>query len=188
MVAFRRLSPVNDAEWRMEVTARNWLGEIREVTKFSWQGCIPRSTYYGYERSGLGKDRKAEMFLDVATGVVRIEGRRRPGEYQTDGNITDKLSQTLALQCMLARGDEVLQMQVADESGVDQVRYRRLGTEWLETPAGKVNAIKVEKIRAPDSARRTVLWFAVDHDYDLVQMVQHENDKQYRMIIRSFAE
>lgn len=186
--AERSLEQRKDGIWQMRVSADNWLGEVSEDTRFNWSECIPQSRYYGYNRKGMGSKRKAELFLNQQTGEARAIRASRERNFPITHETTDKLSQTLALQCMLSRGDMALEMDVADEKGLDRVSYRQLGEEWLDTPAGKFRTVKLERIRSEDAERQTLLWFATDHDYALVQMIQREDGKQHTMVLRNITE
>ncbi len=186
--AERRLEQHQDGSWRMRVSADNWLGAISEATRFNWAECIPQTQYYGYRREGLGSKRKAELYLDQNAGQARAIRASREKQFPISQHTTDKLSQTLALQCMLSRGDMALELDVADERGMDRVQYRQLGEEWLETPAGKFRTVKLERVREQGSDRQTLLWFAQDHDYALVQMIQREDGKQHTMVLRDQSE
>ena len=185
--AERRLRVDKNGNWHMKVSADNWLGEITEDTIFSWDDCIPQSSYYGYKRVGLGKERRAEVHMNRGTGEARVIKAKKENVYPITAATTDKLSQTLALQCMLSRGDMALELDIADERGLDRIQYRREGEEWLKTPAGKIRAVKLERVRDSGSDRRTLLWFARDYDYSLVQMIQEEDGKQHTLVIRSLS-
>lgn len=174
--------------WYMHVGADNWLGEISENTAFYWDSCTPQSSFYRYKRVGLGKERLAEMEFDQLEGEARVVRAGKRSRYAITPTTTDKLSQTLALQCMLSRGDMALELDIADERGLDHVVYRRMGNEVLRTPAGTFNTVKVERVREPGSDRKTLLWFAPEHDFALVQMVQHEDDKTHTLVINSLTD
>ena len=183
--AERRLRQLDDGLWQMEVEAGALIGRVREVTRFRWDQCTPQTTRYTYLREGLGQKRSAQVVLDRDTGMAqatRTNGKSR--EYPIAESTTDKLSQTLALQCMLSRGDRELVVDVADEKGREQQRYRRDGEEVLQTPAGPLRAVRLVRERS-DSSRQTWLWFAVDHNFALVKLVQEEDNQRHEMLIRS---
>lgn len=187
--AERKLEQSKDGSWRMLVSADNWLGEVSEATRFNWSDCIPQTSYYGYSREGLGRARKAELYLDQNLGQARaMRTSKQQKHFPITTTTTDKLSQTLALQCMLSRGDMALELDVADERGMDHVQYRHLGEETLKTPAGQFRAVKLEVVRETGSDRQTLLWFAPDYDFALVQMIQREAGKQHTMVLRDFSE
>lgn len=186
VTAERRLRQIDDTTWQMEVEAGNLLGRIREVTRFSWHQCTPQTTRYSYLREGLGQKREATLTLDRSTGMAlstRSNGKVR--EYPISITTTDKLSQTLALQCMLQRGDQDLVVDVADEKGREQERYSRDGEEILQTPAGQLRTVRLLREQDEDQGRRTWLWFAADHNFSLVKLVQEEDNQRHEMVIRS---
>ena len=172
ITAERRLRQLDDGSWQMEVEAGALIGKVREITEFRWDQCTPQTTRYSYLREGLGQKRKALLVLDRETGTAlatRTNGQQR--QYPIADSTTDKLSQTLALQCMLSRGDADLVVDVADDKGREQQRYRRDGEEILQTPAGALRAVRLVRERT-DNDRQTWLWFAADHNFALVKLVQ----------------
>jgi len=187
ITAERRLKADHNGIWHMNVSADNWLGEITESTAFSWQSCVPQSSQYRYKRVGLGKEKYAVVAFDQAAGEAHVRRDDKRKSYPITGTTTDKLSQTLALQCMLSRGDMALELDIADESGLDRIQYRRVGEEVLNTPAGKFSTVKVERVRETGSDRETLMWFATDQQYALVQMVQREDDKTHTLVIRKLS-
>lgn len=188
IAAERRLKVDANGIWHMSVSADNWLGEITESTAFSWQSCVPQSSQYRYKRVGLGKEKYAVVAFDQAAGEAHVRRDDRRKSYPITGTTTDKLSQTLALQCMLSRGDMALELDIADESGLDRIRYRRVGEEILNTPAGKFSTVKIERVREAGNDRETLMWFATDQQYALVQMVQREDDKTHTLVIRNLSD
>ena len=185
ITAERRLRQLDDGSWQMEVEAGALIGKVREITEFRWDQCTPQTTRYSYLREGLGQKRKALLVLDRETGTAlatRTNGQQR--QYPIADSTTDKLSQTLALQCMLSRGDADLVVDVADDKGREQQRYRRDGEEILQTPAGALRAVRLVRERT-DNDRQTWLWFAADHNFALVKLVQEEDNQRHEMLIRS---
>lgn len=183
--AERTLAAAGDGTWIMQLKARNWLGEIRETTRFRWNGCLPETLSWEYQRTGLGANRRAAIVIDPDKGTVEVTERDRPPRsYPLPGPSTDKVSQVLALQCMLERGERPLRFPVADEDGVEQVRYVIRARERIETPAGRLPVLRLELIREPDSGRTTTLWFAPGMNHALVRMVQQEDDHRHQLTIQ----
>lgn len=185
--AERRLRQLDDNTWQMVVEAKNLIGRVREVTQFQWHQCTPQTTSYSYLREGLGQKRKARLTLDRDNGIatsVRANGKVR--KYPITATTTDKLSQTLALQCMLQRGDEELVLDVADEKGREQEHYIIDGEETLQTPAGPLRTVRLLRDRDDsDDGRKTWLWFAADHNFSLVKLVQEEDNQRHEMLIQA---
>ncbi|PKM22842.1 MAG: DUF3108 domain-containing protein [Gammaproteobacteria bacterium HGW-Gammaproteobacteria-14] len=184
--AERKLRQLDDNRWQMSVEAKNLLGRVREVTLFSWSECTPQTTHYSYLRQGLGQKKEATLTLDRSR--QRANSKNSNGttrRYPIDDHTTDKLSQTLALQCMLQRGDQTLSIDVADERGRETLRYHIHGEENLTTPAGLFRTVKISRIREKTHGRQTWLWFAPDYDFALVKLVQEEDNQRHEMVIRS---
>ncbi len=99
--------------------------------------------------------------------------------------VQDKSSYQLALQRDVAEGKTSMSYQVLDGDDLDTYDFRVLGEEKVDTMAGTVDAIKVERVRDPTQSKRiTVLWFAKDWDFLLVRLQQVESDgKEYQIIL-----
>ncbi len=98
---------------------------------------------------------------------------------------TDKIALTLALQCRLQQGDQNMVLNVADERGVEKQRFQVEGNENLEIDGDEVATVKVRRVRAPNSDRQTWLWFAPEHGYTLVQLVQKNDDGRHVMTLET---
>jgi hypothetical protein len=184
--AERRLRRIDEHTWEMQVEARNLIGRIRETTRFGWAECTPLTTRYSYLRQGFGQKREAQLTLDRQQNTASLQRTRGSDKhYAITADTTDKLSQTLALQCMLQRGDTELALDVADERGREIQHYRIEGEELLSTQAGPLRTLRIARNRDDDRGRETRLWFAIDHQYALVKLVQEEDNQRHEMVIRS---
>ncbi|MFP1682908.1 DUF3108 domain-containing protein [Alloalcanivorax sp. C16-1] len=184
--ATRSLTAAGDGTWKMEVLASNFLGEIRETSVFAWEGCVPVTRYYSYRRAGLGRVKTAELRIDATSGEATSErSKHDPYRYKTDGNATDDIALPLALQCMLLKGERAMTLAVADERGVETQRYQVEGKEAVEIDGKEVTATKVRRVRDDDSGRQTWLWFAPDHDFALVQLVQRNDDGRHVLTLEN---
>ena len=100
--------------------------------------------------------------------------------------LVDKSTYQLVLQHDVAAGKKSMSYQVIDGDEVETYDFRVLGEEKVETKAGTVDAIKVERVRDPtQSNRKTTLWFAKDWGYLLVRLNQVEKDgKEYQIMLK----
>lgn len=184
--ATRSLAPADAGTWKMEVAARNFLGEIRETSIFQWRGCVPTTRYYGYRRAGLGRVKTAELRVDPASRLVTSErAGREPRQYRAPAAATDDIALPLALQCMLLKGEREMTLAVADERGVETHRYQVDGEETLDIGGEKVASVKVRRVRGKNSGRETWLWFAPRHQYALVQLVQRNEDGRHVLTLEN---
>ena len=97
----------------------------------------------------------------------------------------DKSTYQLALQRDVAAGKKSMSYQVVEGEDVDTYDFRVLGPEKVETKAGSIDAIKVERVRDPTKNKRTtVMWFAPKWDSLLVRLQQVETDgKEYNIML-----
>lgn len=183
IAAERRLTRLDAETWQLELVASNLLGSIRETSRFTWSGCVPRAQEYRYLREGLGRKREAVVRLDHDAGLARVQHSRH-GEldYAIGPDTTDKLALSLGLQCRLREGGPLV-FDVAEEKRRSEHRFVVEGEELLETPAGELRTVRVLRDRGENSERQTRLWFAVDRDYALVRLVQEEDGKRHELMI-----
>ncbi|MCK0152180.1 DUF3108 domain-containing protein [Alcanivorax sp. S6407] len=186
ITATRTLRQVQGGLWKMEVSAKNWLGEIRETALFNWQSCTPQSSYYGYLRKGLGRVKEATLHLNRETGVAASErsGKARLN-YPISDTATDELSVSLALQCALERGDKDIELDVADEKSVEKQRFQVVGEDILKIDGERLKTVKVQRVREANSPRQTFMWFAPNHQFLLVQLQQKNKDGEHVMTLQS---
>lgn len=114
-----------------------------------------------------GTDNKDAVKLDLLTGTL------------------DKSTYQLALQRDVLAGKKSMSYQVVDGDEVDTYDFRVIGPEVVSTKAGKINAIKVERVRDPAQNKRiTEMWFAKQWDGLLVALRQVEKDgKEYNIML-----
>lgn len=184
--AQRTLKPIGDGVWRMQVLAHNFIGEIRETSLFRWHDCTPVTTLYGYRRQGLGQVKSAAVHIDRKTRVATSErSDHKPATFKVPDDTTDKISVVLALQCKLARGDKDLTVSVADERGLSRERYAIDGPETLKIGDRNLPTVRLHRVRSGNSRRQTLLWFAPDRGYTLVQLVQKNDDGRHVMTLEN---
>lgn len=183
--AERNLKQASDGSWELEFKASMLVAGVNESSRFAIQDGQLQPLRYKYSRSGLGKAKKTRQEFDWS--AMQVSGKDKGGSYQQplQSGVQDKTSYQLALQLDVANGKSPLSYRVQDGDDLDIYDFRLLGVEVIETPLGKLNTIKVERVRDPgQNARKTTLWFAKDWDYLLVQLNQIERDgKEYTIML-----
>ena len=140
---------------------------------------------YHFERGGLGKAKKVELDFDWATKMVTGTEQNEAVKVPLIAGMLDKSTYQLALQRDVAAGKKSMSYQVVDGNDVDTYDFRVLGPEKVETKAGSIDAIKVERVRDPTQNKRiTEMWFAKSWDGLLVKLRQVEKDgKEYNIML-----
>lgn len=154
-------------------------GEIEEWSTFSVDpsaGIEPLEYYYRQELRGDNDEYTRLLF-----GSAGADGQRpvsnagdEPWELQAPAAALDELSSQLLLMLAVRAGEEQMRFQVVEKDGeIDDYEFRVMGIESVETRAGVYDAVRVERVRAGNSARRTVSWFAPELGYMPI-VIQHE--------------
>lgn len=185
--AERSLKPfkADEGRWELSFKASMLVAAVSEQSELRLHNGSIRPLSYRYERTGLGKPKKSRQTYDWQTGTVSGKEKKDSYNLPLQDGILDKSSYQLALQRDLAAGKNLLSYKVLDGDDLDIFDFRILGDERIDTPAGPLNTVKVERVRDPgQSQRRTTLWFAKDWDYLLVQLNQVEKDgKEYTIML-----
>lgn len=166
------LEPVKDNHWKIALNAGSAGLRLQESSVFAWQGCQATPLAYRYEFRGYGIDRKLWLDFDHVRRVATGESRRGPVSYALPADATDDLSLSFGARCRLLQGAEEATFPVATTTGVKAFRYRLDGRETIRTGLGKLDAIRIIRVREGGSKRRSTLWIAPSLDHMLVK-VEH---------------
>ena len=183
--AERSLTKEANGVWKLSFKASMMIASLTEESTLTLDKdtLLPQS--YHFERGGLGKAKKADLDFDWTNKMVTGTDRGDAVKIPLNRGMVDKSTYQLALQHDVASGKKTMSYQVVDDGEVDTYDFRVLGAEKVDTKAGKIDAIKVERVRDPTQSKRTtVLWFAKDWDYLLVRLQQVETDgKEYNIML-----
>ena len=183
--AERSLEKNADGTWKLSFKASMMIASLTETSTLTLDKdtLLPQS--YHFERGGLGKAKKADLDFDWTAKMVTGTDRGDAVKIPLNRGMVDKSTYQLALQHDVAAGKKTMSYQVVDDGEVETYDFRVLGTEKVDTKAGKIDAIKVERVRDPTQSKRiTVMWFAKDWDYLLVRLQQVETDgKEYNIML-----
>jgi hypothetical protein len=183
--AERSLQQQKDGTWALDFQASMLVAGISESSVFAFQDNQLRPLSYEYKRTGLGKAKHSTQSYDW--DALQVSNVDKDGTVQLTlhAGILDKSSYQLALQHDVSRGADSFSYRVMDGDDLDVYDFRLLDEEIIDTPVGKLNTVKVERVRDPgQNKRKTTLWFAKDWGYLLVQLNQIEKDgKEYTIML-----
>lgn len=184
--ASRSLEAQEDGRWKLSFEASMLLAGLTEESVFRVDGDTLMPVTYRYSRDGLGKSKEVEQDFDWAQKQVLGSDRGKPVTLPINRGVLDKSTYQQVLQQDVAAGKTSMSYQVIDGDEIDVYDFRVLGEEAVQTRAGLIDAIKVERVRDPtQSSRKTVLWFAKDWDFLLVRLHQVEKDgKEYQIMLK----
>lgn len=183
--AERSLTKNSDGNWTLNFKASMMIASLTETSTFKVENNSLLPLTYIFERGGLGKAKKVNLDFDWATKMVTGTENKDPVKLPLISGMLDKSTYQLALQRDVAAGKKSMSYQVVEGEDVDTYDFRVLGPEKVETKAGSIDAIKVERVRDPTKNKRTpVMWFAPKWDSLLVRLQQVETDgKEYNIML-----
>ncbi len=174
--ATRTLRKLPNNHYQLYFKAHHWLGKIDEVSEFDidQEGqLIPH--LYTYSRTGLGRNRSAILNFDWDKKRVSNNVQNKEWSMDLPVNALDKLSYQLQLRTDLLNNKVEMEYKVADGGHTKVYDFEIMGEELLDTPVGKLKAVKVKRMRRNNS-RVTYLWLALDWNHLLVRLQQKEKD------------
>lgn len=175
--AVRTLRLQSDGSWVLRFEVESLFADIVEVLNFQWQDGRVIPLTYRYKLSGFmirGRERALDYDWDKGVVSGRYEGESVTMDLPA--NALDPLGFQLQLRQDLKAGKTHMAYKVTDKGRYDEDEFAVIGEEFLDTRLGRVRAVKLEKVRAPDSKRETLMWFVPELDYLLVRLVQVEKD------------
>lgn len=184
--AERSLTKNDNGTWTLNFKASMMIASLNEKSTLKMEKDQPVPLTYQFERGGLGKAKKTDLTFNWSDMTVTGTDNKDPVNLKLLTGMLDKSTYQLALQRDAMAGKKSMSYQVVDGDEVDTYDFRVITTEDVDTKAGKVKAIKVERVRDPaQNKRKTVMWFANNWDGLLVRLQQVETDgKEYNIMLQ----
>jgi len=169
----------------LTTTAKNLFSNIEEEGTFlldEKRGIVDQK--YQYQRSILGIKKTEKLRYDWEAGVANYKTKKKKRQVTLEDGYLNRLSYQVQLQRDLINQVSPLQYQVISRGRLKQYNFETQGEETLDTPLGKITALKVKRIREDDE-RETLFWFAPEWNYLLVQPWQREEGgEDYKIVIQ----
>lgn len=176
----RSLRRGDDGTLRFASRIDTWFLDIDESARFrvTADGEF-ESLAYDYDQRGVGRDKRRILDFDHAAGVLRRRGDRER-ERPLAARLYDPVSWQLALRRDLARGDAApgreLHYAITDGGDAKTYRLRVAGRETVDTPAGAMETVRVERLFEAGDERATRIWLAPARDWLLVRLEHTDED------------
>lgn len=148
------------------------VGSVAETSEYRWEDGTIIPLRYSYEQTGISASSE-HIDFDWDSGVAESSSDNEKWQLELIPGALDKLSFSVQIgQDIAGQQLEEFHYQVLDEDAIDEHLYRITDREILDTPLGKLNTVKIERIRSSQSRRKTTVWLASDWDYMLVRLEQ----------------
>lgn len=184
--AERSLTKNGDGTWTLNFKASMMIASLTETSVILFEKDTLQPKSYTFERGGLGRAKKINLDFDQATKKVTGFENKDPVNVALQSGMLDKSTYQLALQRDVAAGKKSMSYNVVEGTDVDTYDFRVIGPEKVQTKAGSIDAIKVERVRDPTQSKRiTQMWFAKGWGGILVALRQVETDgKEYNIMLK----
>ncbi len=150
------------------------LGEIVESSQFWFGETGLLADVYSYRQTGISS-RKQSVRFEWQQGFASSSDDDETWQLPLSPGIVDKLNFQVQMRLLLKQpGVEELEVQLVNRDEIETHLYRITGSEIIETGLGRLDTLKVERVREPGSPRSTVFWLARDWHLLLVKFVQTE--------------
>ncbi len=116
--------------------------------------------------------------LDDASDTYQYKDSKGTKQAPYRPGLLDQHSLTLALIADLnaqKKGPSFVYM-VVNREKVEPYTFKIVGTQTLSTAIGKLNTIRVDRIRESNDGKTTRIWFAVDKNYMPVLIQQNDEN------------
>ncbi|MGB5540934.1 MAG: DUF3108 domain-containing protein [Gammaproteobacteria bacterium] len=146
-----------------------------------------RPDTYTYQRTGGRKEREANLTFNWKDMRVQNDVEDSKWEMDIPAGTLDKLVSQLGMMHALASGDTDITFNIADGGKLKEYRFKVVGEETLETPAGMFETVKITRLRE-DNKRETFIWCAPSLHYLPVRIWQREkDDAEYQSDLENFS-
>ncbi|MEH6466943.1 MAG: DUF3108 domain-containing protein [Porticoccus sp.] len=184
-ISAERQLTLNGDRYVLTTTAKNLFSSIEEEGAFlldEKRGIVDQG--YQYKRNILGIKKTEKLRYDREVGVANYKTKKKKRQVTLENGYLNRLSYQVQLQRDLINQVSPLQYQVISRGRLKQYNFETQGEETLDTPLGKIKALKVKRIREDDE-RETLFWFAPEWNYLLVQLWQREEGgEDYKIVIK----
>jgi hypothetical protein len=147
-----------------------------------------RPDKYHYLRNGGDKKREAKLSFNWDEHSVSNHVEGSLWEMDIPAGTVDKLASQLSMMLALQQDKKDVTFNIADGGHLKEYRYKVVGHETLEVPAGTFETVKITKLR-DNKKRVTYVWCAPALNYLPIRIWQREtDDSEYTSDLESFSE
>ena len=138
---------------------------VVEKSAWSLSGEDIHPLRYTYRQSGSKNSVQSVRFDWRAKTIDNREGNKT-WRLRLTPNLFDKLVYQIAIMRDLAAGKRTLAYQIVDGGKIKYYRFAYIGEEVVETPLGKIRAVRLERRKEKyNSKRSTTFWCAIRWRY-----------------------
>lgn len=150
------------------------LARLEQASEFTLQGKQLLPLNYSYQLSGVSRASHA-IFFNWDAGIALSTEDDESWQLQLVDGVMDQLSYQVAMRQALLDDSEdsaEFSFKILDGDAIETHAYRLVGEEFISTPLGELNTVKLERVREASDERVTEIWLAKDWNYLLTRIEQ----------------
>jgi hypothetical protein len=149
--------------------------DVVEKSTFRWRDGLPEGLHYSYAQEAAVKSRQRSTEFDWQSREAQSRDGKNVWTAPLQTSAMDRNLVTVALMAQLKSGSRDLAIRVVDKDKVAEQLYVEGAREMLSLPAGRIDAVRVDRQRENNS-RSTTSWFAPQRGWLPVQIEQVEKN------------
>lgn len=174
-VVSRKLERLADGTYRHSYSADHLLYFLHEESLLELKGCNAQPLRYISKRGNMFRKREKTIDFDWKRGIARYNNEGATGEFKLVPDTVDPMSVFLRIACQITPEMQVLSFPETDDDEIDVREYRTLGTETIETPTGKIETVRIERVHK-NKKRQTYIWLMSSNPVVVVRVRQQDTD------------
>ena len=157
------------------------IGDLEQASEFEWREQQIKPILYQYQTSGVSSDVETVSY-NWDAGIALSADEDESWTLQLEGEVLDQLSyqQALAEDVASDIDAEEYSYRLIDGDVIETHRFRLIGEEQITTPLGKLDCLKLERIRDVNNGRSTIIWLAKDWS-NLLAKIEQTNPSGLRI-------
>ena len=167
-----------DGAWEFDSHTRGTSGmasllglDVTEISTFTWHEGHPQGLRYRYQQDAAIESRTRDIDFDWNNATATVNDGKKKYHVTLQPDAIDRSLVTIALMGDLQRDAAAMAYLVVHKDKISREQYSRRGGDWLDLPAGRIDAVRVERDDG-SSKRHTTSWFAPDRGWLPVKIEQ----------------
>ncbi len=153
---------------------------VSESSRLRWKGDVPEAVSYDYSLQAAIKNKQRHLRVDWANKQVTVDEGKGPITYPAQPGMVERNTLPLALGLALRNGRDDIALPVAVRQTVETQHFKVTGKETITVPAGRFNAVRVERT---DADRGFSAWYVPDRYLLPIKLSQHDGgDLQLELV------
>jgi hypothetical protein len=169
LIIKRFLTHNADGSWTATANTSRLFFTMNETADFTVSNAQIKPMLYRYEQTAGGKKNR-DWHFDYTNNTVTNENPKQPWTLPLQAGAQDRFTHQLQigldLACDPTRTADLV-YGVPDRNKYDEYRFAIRGHETLDTALGKIDTIKLERLRG-DNKRQDIIWVAPQWNYQMV--------------------